>query len=204
MTLSAKNDYIFVGLGNPGTRYENTRHNIGYLILQRLAEKRGWRFKEDKRFNAYWTKGDDEGSTLHLLLPTTYMNLSGVALKRYLDFFKLDIKRVIVIVDDIALPFGQMRLREKGSSGGHNGLKSIESELNTKEFARLRVGIGAPESIPLADYVLAPFSAEETQELKNVIERGADILSQFSQENLVKIMQMINSTPYKKVDSSTS
>ena len=144
MTHSNQSYIIFVGLGNPGSEYEKTRHNLGYLVVLALAKRMGVVFKDDKRLQAYVAKGIVDGVIVHLLLPTTYMNKSGLAVQRYLDFFKLSIARTIIVIDDIAFPFGELKLKMMGSAGGHNGLKSIEEHLGTADYARLRMGIGHP------------------------------------------------------------
>ena len=154
MTQKGLQTLLIVGLGNPGPQYEMTRHNLGYLVVQAFARQLGWSLKEDRRFNAKVAKGVAGDHALHLLLPLTYMNLSGNALRRYLDYFKIALGHFIIITDDIALPFSQMRLRSMGSAGGHNGLKSIEACLGTSHYKRLRMGIGHPGEKMLANYVL--------------------------------------------------
>lgn len=187
--------FVFVGLGNPGSLYELTRHNLGYLVVKALARRMGWHFKEEKRFNAFVAKGLVGNHVLHLLLPTTYMNLSGVSVRQYLDFFKLSIKNLVIVTDDIALPFGQLRLKTMGSAGGHNGLKSIESHLGTTEYIRLRMGIGHPGEKFLADYVLDPFTKEELEHLVMFIDRGADVLEDLVKKEISKVMNTVNTLP---------
>ena len=136
---------IVVGLGNPGSRYEKTRHNIGWLVLDRLADRvgAGGRVKsKDAAASVRGRLGDDE---LILVKPMTYMNLSGVAVRKVLARERVPMADLLVVVDDMALPFGKLRLRERGSAGGHNGLRSIIGEMGTEDFARLRVGIGSAE-----------------------------------------------------------
>lgn len=166
--------YVLVGLGNPGREYALTRHNMGYLVLMALADSLGWKFKEEKAFQAYVAKGTVDKKTVHLLLPTTYMNASGNAVRRYLDFYKIGHDRVCVVCDDVHLPFGNMRFRSLGSDGGHNGLKSIHQALQSQHYGRLRIGIGRdqrPEQT-LADYVLEAFTAVEMQALPNILASG--------------------------------
>lgn len=168
---------VIVGLGNPGRQYALTRHNLGYLVVQKLAKAQEWTFKEDKQSRAIFVRGLIDGTTVHLVMPTTYMNESGQAVRRYLDFFKLKPENVIVVSDETALPFGDLRLRLKGSAGGHNGLKSIETHLGTQYYVRLRMGIGPkPPEMSLADYVLANFSKEEFEALDSFIEKGVEVL----------------------------
>lgn len=184
--------FVFVGLGNPGFQYEKTRHNIGFLVLKAFGERVGLQFKEDKHFNAYVAKGVVEGVLVHLVLPQTYMNLSGIALKRYLDYYKLETSHVVTVVDDVALAFGQIRLRLTGTSGGHNGLKSVEAQLGTTHYKRLRMGIGHQGQQQLADYVLAPFNKEENEQLEPFISRGVEVLQRLLKESMARVMNAIN------------
>lgn len=195
MTQADPNSFLFVGLGNPGPQYALTRHNMGYLVVQAFAERLGWVFKEDKRFNARVAKGMSENKTVHLVLPLTYMNLSGTAVRRYVDYFKLSLDRLVVVTDDIALPFGQLRLRTLGSAGGHNGLKSVEAHLGTTHYTRLRMGIGHPGQKVLVDYVLDLFSHSEQEELPIVIDRGVEILQRLLRESASHVMNTVNTVP---------
>lgn len=183
---------VLVGLGNPGVEYEMTRHNIGYLVIKAFARQMGWHFKEEKRFNAFAAKGVIEQQAVHLLLPTTYMNRSGLAVRSYLDFFKLNPSAVIGVVDDIALPFGRLRVKPMGSSGGHNGLKSLEACLGTSHYVRLRMGIGHPGQKILADYVLEPFNQEELQHLVAFIDRAVTVLHNLVKEDVGQVMNKVN------------
>jgi PTH1 family peptidyl-tRNA hydrolase len=192
VTQAHLQSFLFVGLGNPGPQYEMTRHNMGYLVVQAFAKHQSWSFKEDRRFNARVAKGISENKTVHLVLPLTYMNLSGITVRRYMDYFKLPLNHLVVITDDIALAFGQQRLRAMGSAGGHNGLRSLESHLGTSHFTRLRMGIGHPGQKGLADYVLDSFSPTEQQELPTFIDRGVEILQRLLKENLSHVMNAVN------------
>jgi peptidyl-tRNA hydrolase, PTH1 family len=184
--------YVIVGLGNPGKEYALTRHNLGYLVVQALAEQYGWPFKEERRFRALAAKGKVDEAMVHLVLPATYMNESGVAVRSYLDFYKLGPKDLVVVSDDIALPFGTMRLRAQGSAGGHNGLKSVEAHLQTRDYARLRMGIGRDDRADLADYVLDRFTREESEQLLPFIEKGVDLLRFFPKVSLNELMTRVN------------
>jgi len=166
--------WVVVGLGNPGKEYELTRHNMGYLVVQAFADELKWNFKTEDAFCAKRAKGGIEGVTTHLLLPLTYMNLSGHAVKAYLDFYKLTPEQLIVVTDDVALPFGEMRKRDFGGTGGHNGLKSIQASLQTQNYVRLRLGIGCDKAVgqTLADYVLQTFNSEEREKLPLIIQQG--------------------------------
>lgn len=168
---------VIVGLGNPGKKYELTRHNIGAIVARAMADSLGIPFKEEKRFHSLVAKSLEKDKILHILLPTTYMNASGYAVKAYLDFYKLSVEHLIVLSDDVELPFKEVRFRDKGGSGGHNGLKSIESVLGTSAYRRLKFGVGKElAGATLADYVLDTFKPEEIVELPSFIKQGVETL----------------------------
>lgn len=195
--------YLFVGLGNPGPEYELTRHNMGYLVVQELASRLGSQLKQDRRFNAKVGKGLWENKNIHFLLPLTFMNLSGTAIKRYVDYFNIPLKGIMIVTDDVALPFGQLRVRAKGSPGGHNGLKSIEHWLGTSEYFRLKMGIGHPGEKMMVDYVLDKFNQMEQKELPIFIDRGVDLLQHLLKigfENFSTVMQPVPRPPAKPID----
>lgn len=193
MSESTEQHYVVVGLGNPGKKYEFTRHNIGFLVAKALARSLGWNFKEEKRFNAWVAKGRYEGWVLHILMPATYMNESGRSVRPYLDFYKLGPADLIAVSDDVELPFGQVRLRPKGSSGGHNGLKSIEAHLGTQDYVRLKMGIGKDvQTAGLADYVLDTFKPEEFAQLSAYVEKGVDIVKRLLHESITEVMNKVN------------
>lgn len=198
MTQTGLQNFLFVGLGNPGVQYEMTRHNMGYLVIESFAHRLGWSLKEDRRFSACVAKGVIGTYTIHLLLPLTYMNLSGNAVRRYVDYFKIPLHHLIIITDDIALSFGQLRLRDMGSAGGHNGLKSIEACLGTSHYKRLRMGIGHPGEKMLASYVLESFSYIEQQELPTFIDRGVEVLQRLLKESFSHVMTSVNTVPRQK------
>lgn len=198
MSESAR-QLIFVGLGNPGKDYEMTRHNIGQIVIFELAKSLGLAFKNDSHFESEVVKGSIDKTKIHLLFPKTYMNESGRALRRYLDFHKLSPKEVVIISDDVDLPFGEIRLRESGGPGSHNGLKSIEKYLGSKDYIRLRMGIGKqPEKQELSDYVLSRFNAEESAILDLFVKQGALILKRIASEDIKHLMNDIN----KKVNKT--
>lgn len=198
--MASEQNWIIVGLGNPGKRYEVTRHNMGYLVVQALAHRHGWTFKEEKRFEAQVAKGRHGELTLYLVLPTTYMNESGRAVRRLLDYYKLSPDRVLVVSDDIDLPFGEMRLREMGSAGGHNGLKSVQKHLGTTYYPRLRMGIGKSEGREvLTDYVLDPFSKVEGDQLPNILDKASSVVEKVWEEELTRVMTSVNTR--KKVNT---
>jgi PTH1 family peptidyl-tRNA hydrolase len=169
----AAKDYFIVGLGNPGFAYEKTRHNIGFRVVVDFAKRHRVVFRKNGRLSAEIGRGTVLGKDVALMLPLTYMNRSGLAIKKA----GASPNKMIVVVDDVALPFGTLRLREEGSSGGHNGLKSIEESLGTKAFARLRLGVGKPEGLSLSDYVLSPFEETEEAALPEIFEKSAALLS---------------------------
>lgn len=194
---------VLVGLGNPGKKYEMTRHNIGFLVIDSLAVRHGWKFKDISRFEAKVAKGVIGDAEVHLLKPATYMNLSGRALIKYLNYFQLGPETVAVAADDAALPFGTLRLRLMGSSGGHNGLKSIEQYLGTQKYVRLRLGIAGRHlrKNSLEDYVLEDFSKPERKELPNFVEEAALALERLTQEQPERVMNDVN-TKVKKEDDA--
>lgn len=184
---------VIVGLGNPGAQYADTRHNLGWRVVETFGLKHGLSFKEDKKFNAHVAKGTIGESTVYLLLPTTYMNNSGAALASFLSFYKLSASTVVVAVDDTALAVGQIRLRTTGSSGGHNGLKSIQQHLGSPHYARLRLGIGRqPVQRNLADYVLDRFNSDELEELNKCVQRAVETLGLLTKQDLEQVMNQVN------------
>jgi len=178
--------YLIVGLGNPGKRYEKTRHNIGFMVLEKLAAR--WEIElKQKSFNALWGKGMANGNTVLLAEPQTFMNLSGTAVRQLQSFFKTDISNLIVIHDDLDLPFGSIRLKVGGGTAGHKGLASIESNLGTAGFMRVRLGIGKPvDKSRIEGYVLEPFRKEEQEVLPDVIDWVADASAEIVLNGLQK------------------
>ncbi len=189
---SDRRQWVIVGLGNPGRKYESTRHNIGFMVLQTLAKSKGWHLKEDSRWPGWTGKGSAAEADIHLLMPTTYMNESGRAVQRYLAYYKLAPVTLLVVYDDVDLDFGTLRLRPGGSAGGHNGLKSIQAHLGTSGYKRLRMGIGDREHGELADYVLAEFSKEEQEELSGFIQRGVAVIEQLIGSDIHTVMNRVN------------
>lgn len=167
--------YVIVGLGNPGREYRNTRHNIGFEVIDELAGKYGIAVRE-KKHKAKIGKGIVAGQKAVLVKPQTYMNLSGESVRDVIDFYKADEKsELIVISDDISLNVGQIRIRKKGSAGGHNGLKNIILHLGHDEFRRVKVGVGAkPEGCDLVDHVLGHFSKNDREILNDSVKRAAE------------------------------
>ena len=150
--------YIIAGLGNPGKQYESTRHNVGFCVIDILADRMGV-CVEEKKHKALCGRGILEGHKIVLLKPQTFMNLSGESIRGAADYYKVEKENIMIIYDDISLEPGQLRIRKKGSAGGHNGIKNIIAHLGTQEFPRIKVGIGdKPRQMDLADYVLSRFS----------------------------------------------
>jgi|BarGraIncu00421A_1022006.scaffolds.fasta_scaffold41790_2 PTH1 family peptidyl-tRNA hydrolase len=166
--------YLIVGLGNPGNRYRATRHNIGFMVLEKLATKLEVDLRQ-KSFNALWGKGKIASKNVILAMPQTYMNLSGNAVRQLHAFFKTEISNLIVIHDDLDLSFGSVRLKTGGGNAGHKGLASIEENLGSSEFMRIRLGIGKPvDKSRIEGYVLEPFGKEELSVLPEIIQWAAD------------------------------
>lgn len=167
------------GLGNPGKKYQSTRHNFGFLVLDALAKFWGVQFVKYPSLNAEVAKAQEGMEEVWLIKPHTFMNSSGRCVAQFLKESGMSPLQFIVIVDDVSLPFGMLRYRDKGSSGGHNGLKSIEGQLHTQEYARLRCGIGMPsgvstEEVDMKEYVLADFTAEEKNSFPDVVQAAVE------------------------------
>lgn len=162
--------YLIAGLGNPGSQYEMTRHNIGFHTIDYIADELGVKIKKLK-YKALYGECDINGEKVFLVKPQTYMNLSGDSIVEFVRFFKIPVENIIIISDDISLETGRLRIRGKGSAGGHNGLKSIIYQLQSDNFARVRIGVGAPqhEDYDLADYVLGRFTKDEIPVLEESI-----------------------------------
>ena len=171
--------YLVVGLGNPGEKYENTRHNIGFKVLDEFAEERNAKFETVKLGDVATAKW--KGRSVILLKPSTFMNLSGKAVNHYMQKEKIPLDKVMIITDDIALPFGKLRLKGKGSDGGHNGLKSIQQVLGTSSYARLRFGVGSEfHKGQQVDYVLGEWDKEELKTLPERIKTATEFIKGFT------------------------
>ncbi len=167
-------EYIIVGLGNPGREYEITRHNTGFMAIDLISDKAGVHIDRLK-FKALTAVTEFGGKRVLLMKPQTYMNLSGEAVFAAMDFYKIPLERVIIIYDDVSLDVGKMRLRKKGSAGGHNGIKSIIAQCSGDEFPRVKIGVGKkPDGWDLADWVLGKYSEEDLKTLQTMYENTAD------------------------------
>ncbi len=180
--------YLIIGLGNPGSRYQQTRHNIGFMVLEDIAAR--WEVDiRQKSFDALWNRGKVAGANALLAIPQTYMNLSGNAVRRLQDYFKVDTGNVIVIHDDLDLPFGTVRLKAGGGDAGHKGLKSIVNCLGSADFMRVRMGIGKPAGrTPVEDYVLQKFNQDESDRLQQIIQIASEATADIIQSGLQQAM----------------
>ena len=167
--------WLLVGLGNPGSKYESTRHNMGFLAVDGLARRKGFRFNK-LRFRAWTAEWMVNGEKVLVMKPQTYMNLSGEAVGEAARFYKIPSDHVLVIYDDVSLPLGKLRIRDKGSAGGHNGIKNIIAHLGTDVFPRVKVGVGAPShpDYDMVDWVIGSFSAQEKKIVDEALDRALD------------------------------
>ena len=190
---------LIVGLGNPGREYEKTRHNLGAMVVRRLAGDAGVVFKKSRLANAEAAELSEDGTAVLLITPLTYMNNSGIAVREMAGFLKIATEDILVVCDDINLNLGEMRLRADGSDGGHNGLKSIIAEMGTSSFPRLKLGVGAPLSKERqADYVLSNFSAREAGELGGFLEQAAECCRLWIRGDAARAMTQFNQRKDKK------
>jgi len=192
-------EIFLIGLGNPGKKYYNSRHNIGFLLLEKLSEKYNSNFLLKDKFKSSCSEFQINDSNFRLFLPNTFMNNSGDAVRAIVDWYKINLDQVFIIVDDKDLPLGKIRFRKKGSSGGHNGLKSIIEQLQTQNFNRIRIGIGSPPLIKGKDncntisHVLGNISLEEKSILDRVYKRVIESLEQITIKKEEYIMNQLNS-----------
>lgn len=188
--MSTTGPIVIVGLGNPGREYAATRHNLGFMVADELA-RRAHAEGSKRRFKAEIAEGRLAGEKLVLVKPQTYMNLSGHAVREVVQWYHVPVDRVLVIVDDLDQPFGQVRLRARGSAGGHNGLKSIFAQLGTTEVPRLRIGIGRTSTQAIS-HVLARFSKDEQAALRGVIAEAADAAGLWAEKGILEAMNLVN------------
>jgi len=184
---------LIVGLGNPGREYELTRHNIGFMAIDELAKR--WNISlNEQKFKGVFGAGFVNGEKVILLKPLTYMNLSGESIRPLMDYYKIDVEDFVVMYDDLDIPVGKLRLRMKGSAGGHNGVKSTISHLGTQEFQRIRMGIDRPKNgMKVVDYVLGRFTSEEIPDVNHSIEKAADACEEWLNKPFLQIMNTFNS-----------
>lgn len=182
--------FLIVGLGNPGKEYDGTRHNIGFAAVDYIADKYNIELNRIK-FKGVFGEGFINGKKVILLKPTTYMNLSGESIREVINFYKISNEEVIVIYDDISLEVGRLRIREKGSHGGHNGIKSIIANLGTDVFPRVKIGVGAPKG-NLVSHVLGKFSEDEIEILRETIKASNDAVSIMLKSDAKEAMNKLN------------
>lgn len=191
--------FIIAGLGNPGAKYEGTRHNVGFSVIDELAKTHGIEVNK-KQFKGLTGRGVIGGQQVLLLKPLTYMNLSGESVRAAFDFYKPEPDQVLVVFDDISLETGQLRIRRKGSAGGHNGVKSIIAHLGTNEFPRIKVGVGEPSREDLVDFVLGHFHGEDLEVMKAAQETAARAVETFLEKGAAEAMNLYNKKKEKKKD----
>ena len=187
--------FLIVGLGNPGKTYEGTRHNIGFALLRKLAQKHHLEFRERSKWESMIAEGAIQGAPVNLMMPQTFINNSGQALVPALNYLNVDLPELLVVVDDVAIPFGELRLKLNSGSGGHNGLKSIEEHLQTNRFARLRIGVGDRVQGDLSSHVLGKFSKEEGELLPAILDRAIQAVEIWLNKGITSAMDFANRSP---------
>jgi len=195
--------WLIAGLGNPGSQYERTPHNLGFDVVDTLAARKGWTWRVQSRFQAVVAEGDLAGERLYLLKPLTYMNLSGEAVVPFMNYFRLASDQLLIVCDDIALPMGRLRLRTEGSEGGHNGLRSIAQHLGRTDYARLRFGI-EPTGVNvrnLKDFVLQKMSGPYLEDAKLMTQIVADCAETVVTDGVVKAANKFNGYDARKLSS---
>ncbi|WP_058486511.1 aminoacyl-tRNA hydrolase [Defluviitalea phaphyphila] len=184
--------FAVIGLGNPGNKYDTTRHNVGFKVIERLAYENNINLNK-KKHHAIIGEGIIGEEKVVLAKPQTYMNLSGQSVIEIINWYKIDKSNIIIVYDDISLPLGALRIRTKGSAGGHNGIKNIISHLNSQEFLRVKVGVGEkPPGWDLADYVLSHFTKEEMKYITESIKKACDAIETIIKEGSVAAMNKFN------------
>jgi len=182
---------LIVGLGNPGKEYENTRHNIGFSLLDVIARDKGLNFDSEK-FNAKYAEVNIDGERVLLIKPLSYMNLSGIVVRKYMDYFKIEKDDLLVIQDDLDMVLGKIKFVYNSSSGGHNGIKNIEEHISTREYVRLKIGISNNKNINTKDYVLARFSKSDLEILNNSYNKLINIVEDFCKLDKTMLMSKYN------------
>ena len=183
---------LIVGLGNPGKEYENTRHNAGFKFIDKFAESQNLNFNKEK-FNGLYTEFNYKNEKIILLKPQKYMNLSGEVLIKFKEFYKIDLNDILVICDDLDTPLGKIKLKYKGSSGGHKGLKNIESHLHSNEYKRIKIGISNNKAKDKIDYVIGKMPKEELDTLEQVTNKSKEILIDYLNMSFDNLMNKYNS-----------
>ncbi len=195
----SNNEKFIIGLGNPGKEYLKNRHNIGFLLLENFSEKYDSKFTLKNKLKSWYSELKINNSTYRLFMPNTFMNNSGDAVRAIVDWYKIDLAQLFIIVDDIDLPLGKIRYRKKGGSGGHNGLKDIINKLQTEHFNRIRIGIGSPpinektKNFNTISYVLGNISSKESLTLDKVYKQLIESLTKLNSQNEDYIINELNS-----------
>ena len=179
---------LIAGLGNIGDKYCFTRHNAGFMVLDKLALDNDFSFREENKLKCFLAKSGD----IIYIKPTTFMNLSGEAVRAVMDYYKINVKDILIVYDDIALDLGRIRFRANGSDGGHNGIKSIIKHVGTKEFDRLKIGIGPQPNIPSENFVLQNFPKEQLEELKEILKRADEAIEFYLKNDIQKAQNKFN------------
>lgn len=184
---------LIVGLGNPGKEYDKTRHNMGFMALDYYVNKNNLsNFKE--KFNGLYIDFIIDGERTILLKPLSYMNLSGIVIKKFVDYFKINIQDILIVCDDLDMPIGKLKLKYQGSSGGHNGLKNIEENIGTRDYKRLKLGIGNDKEISTKDYVLSKFNNQQLKVIDEQMELVSKIIDDYFILSFDKLMNKYNGT----------
>ena len=187
---------MIVGLGNPGKEYELTRHNMGFMVIDYYAKLNNISdFKE--KFNGLYAKVYKDNEYFVLLKPLSYMNLSGTVIKKFASFYKIKPEDILIIHDDLDLPVGKIKIKYKGSSGGHNGIKNIIENLKTEEFPRFKIGISKSDDITYKDYVLGKFNSEDIEKINKILEFSPSIIDDFISLNIERLMSKYNGEEYE-------
>jgi len=182
---------LIVGLGNPGKEYENTRHNIGFSLLDVIAKEKGFTISNEK-FNANYVQININGEKVILVKPLSYMNLSGIVVRKYMDYFKITKDDLLVIQDDLDMVIGKVKFVYNSSSGGHNGIKNIEEQISTREYVRLKIGISNNKDVDTRDYVLGKFNKEDKEILDNTYKKLINLIEDFISLDKTALMSKYN------------
>lgn len=182
---------LIVGLGNPGKEYENTRHNVGFYMLDEYVKNKKFGIWKEK-FNGLYLDVNVGKIKVIFLKPLSYMNLSGTVVKKYMDFYKIDVSDILIISDDLDLNIGNFKLKEKGSSGGHNGLKNIQENIKTDQYKRIKIGISNNKSIDTKDYVLSRFNSNDLETFKLLSVKINKVLDDYFEKNFSTLMNLYN------------
>ena len=182
---------LIVGLGNPGKEYENTRHNIGFSLLDVIANDKRLNFNNEK-FNAKYIEVNVEGERVILIKPLSYMNLSGIVVRKYMDYFKINKDDLLVIQDDLDMVLGKIKFVYNSSAGGHNGIKNIEDQISTREYLRLKIGISNDKNVDTKDYVLSRFSKNDLEILNNSYSKLINLIEDFIKLDKTTLMSKYN------------